>query len=257
MYDRRMRQIALASAVALASCSVVTSLDDLVGSDGGAGFCASLSPAPAFCDDFDHGTFGAQWETPLLSGGGILGSSNQLAYSPPTSLHALTGSSDAGCSQALPAALSGTASVIDYSFALYIAQSPMEGGVAELGGVGVDIGGDAYYVDIFLAPDKANMEHDNDAGPVSSMRAPLSQPIPRGVWVPLRWHLVLTADGGGPSALLEMGEQPSTQILFAQVLPPYGYAPGTPRFSAGIGYATPEKAGTEVYVDNVVVRVTP
>ena len=186
----------------------------------------------------------------------ILEASNHRAYSAPDSLHALSGSSDAGCSQSLHATLGGTATAIDYSFALYIAQSPSDGGLVELGGVGVAIGADSYYVDVFLGTNEVNMEHDDDAGMTTSVHAPLQQPLPTGVWVPLAWHLVLASDGGGRSASLEMGEGPSTQVLFGQTLPPLGYAPGTPRFGAGISYAPPEGAGTEIYVDNVVVRVT-
>jgi hypothetical protein len=261
----RRALVAIFGVLVFAAGCLFPSLDGLGGSGdaqtneaaadagGEAGFCASLSPPATFCDDFDHGALGATWTKTQLVGPGAVLELNPLARTPPSSLHSLVADSGAGGTASLVEALPGTANVIDYTFDLYVARKPTIEKV-EICGVGVTIGQDEYYVDVFLGPeDDANMEHDGPSGYVEGNSVPLSQPLATGKWMNASWHLVVAPDAGGPSATLEV----DGQILFSASLPSYGYAPGTPWVVGGIGYQPTTADGAEIYVDDVVVRVDP
>lgn len=65
--------------------------------DGAAsGYCASLSPAPGFCADFDEGSFDAQFAFKHTTGTGLLSGDSTASVSPPTSFLARVGASSTG-----------------------------------------------------------------------------------------------------------------------------------------------------------------
>lgn len=69
-----------------AAASDASAADAFVSGDADASaFCASLVPAPTFCDDFDVGALGQGWSSPRLNGFTL----DSFAFSPPDSARAL------------------------------------------------------------------------------------------------------------------------------------------------------------------------
>jgi hypothetical protein len=217
-------------------------------------FCDSVMPQPTFCDDFDVGMFGANWNMPNIVGPGAALSADAFARSPPTALRAAAGTPLQQAYANITKDFSGTTRIIDYAFDLYVERKSTGSDPIEVCDVGVNANGDTYYVAVLLGnTDYVLAEHDPPMGNGESMSIPISSPLPTKKWVRVAFRIDYAPAMGSPNVTFSI----DGVVGLSTALPAYGWKPGTAWAQAGIGWAGSGSTGGEVLVDNVVVRLTP
>jgi hypothetical protein len=123
------------------------------GADGATTFCASQSPQPLFCEDFDEGSFSVGWSY-VHTMGGTLALDQTESRSPPGALIAQSGIAASGYDDVAmyrSFALTGTSTftgIIDLDFR--IDQADATGGLAVIAQLGLPdgSGGGQYFVQL-------------------------------------------------------------------------------------------------------------
>jgi len=224
--------------------------------DAGASFCASLSPAPTFCDDFDEdASLASDWTyfsiNPADAGSVVV---DTAAYvSPPASLAAQVGpgtSNTAGLvAQVTKQFLTpATASAhLEYRLRIDSIDSVENELFSQLGFKGG--GATPYLLDVYLGPG-AFLEEEipGDAG-VTFKEYPLAQQPLVGVWS----LVALDVDFVGATVKLTVDKTVAFQGPLDQ-----GYTSGPPVLSIGVGYyaGSPRTvSGGAAHFDNVVLDV--
>ncbi len=95
------------------------------GNDAATGYCASLSPAPGFCADFDTGKFDSQFSFDHTAGTGSISADAKVSVSPPNSFYAKLGISSPSDDFAfMTRVISDSASQVTYAFDLRLDARP-------------------------------------------------------------------------------------------------------------------------------------
>jgi len=213
--------------------------------DADAGFCESLGGGHAFCEDFDHGVFSAQFDKIVTTQGVSLGSDGAEFTSPPLSLLAIfpakTGKSDqAYMTRAFATATSGT-------FALDVrfdAWTPGSSGVfAEMridDNLPTEHTLEAYATDTYAALEENFAAADGGQAFVDHT---FSTPIPLGAW--RRVSFSLDVSSHTCSASLD------GVTVFSGSLDP-SWAAGPIQIHAGLTYVGAETNGWQARYDDLV-----
>jgi hypothetical protein len=226
------------------------------------GFCAMQTPVPAFCADFDNAAcplrgFSGLSESPAVS----IGFDPTQYESPPKSLHITQ--PDAGVFQTahwgptaslvIPTSTATTMIRIDLDYR--VPSIPPDGAPRpKLGPIHFDAtasGGPT--IDFFLEVDKSYFVI-TDGGP----------PVPSGfssegpTTIASKWHsltFVLAIDPAGTSTLTGSFDEQPTPV--ADHLPMTPALQGGQTLTMTVGYAADSLSQGEMFVDNLVVRMTP
>jgi hypothetical protein len=214
-----------------------------------AGFCASLSPAPMFCDDFDTPDAGfTKWTLDYEFGGGTIAIDSAESHSPPSSLLVSTPSSANPAGGRLTFSPPGTAKHVHFGFDLKIDMSDPQSGYAEVGYV-VFTGAfkDDFYLDLHTDP--TNNGFTTEAYPDGS---------------PVTHELILpnsTTLAGWKRVVIDVDLATAHSVTMTvdgvmvvqQALEPELYLPGTLEVRPGIGYTGAPSNGWALRFDNVTI----
>lgn len=261
-----MRLLATSTAVALAAASLgLSSCSLAVGSLGpydsadaaSAPFCASLSPAPQLCADFDEGKpTNAGWSSVFSTGGGTLALQPGIDVSPPASLAAKTPSFTVPTQNEPTAGLSydfvGQARTVHLQSQIRVAAIGPDQCFVALAIAQQQAGGGPYLqAQLFVCAGHAfAQEQNNTCG---------CQPNDNGfagTFAPGSWHrfAIEVALGSTPSMTVWV-DDPSTPVLAAVPLA-YGWQAAPFSVNVGIGYIGGGKGeGIEAGFDDVEAYV--
>ena len=216
--------------------------------EAGGPFCASLSPAPIFCADFDEGqpaSFG--WTSSALQAGGTVALDPQIARSPPNSMDSVCPSLDAGmdCYAILALHRVAPASEILAGFDLWL--DGLGNGTAQLANIELlDAQDNATYAfDLDVNANGAFVVEEAVGG------GSFMQVATQGSLVPQQWAHVaidfaIVADAGsGATMTVDVG---GVRVLDHHTIP--SLAPGRPYFSLGV-YTQDRTSEWRMHADNV------
>ncbi len=233
------------------ACATCGDADADVAADGsdGAAFCATLTPAPAFCEDFDEGSYAAQFTNSTLSADGVLGSDGLAFTSPPNSLFSKVGTKTSTGEWAyLTHVFTGTATQVSYAFDLRLdAWGGGESGVLAAITIDKDApnehrlelyvrGGIAALEEYFTTPDGgAPVTNDHTLAWVPKL----------GAWT----HVVFSVDSAAKTCAATIDGKAD---VTASAMDP-SWTPGTPSFEVGFSYIASNTSAWTARFDNVVV----
>ena len=249
--------------------------DGAVASDGGtdAGtdgntsrFCASLSPAPLFCDDFDQTDGGAlavgtTWDQiSSLNGAATLSQGQHLSSPDSMLVTTVGGASDYDCA-AYRAFQKDSAKpyVYTFSFDVFVAQADLtDTSDAVLSafqlytsaGARYDLELEASYAAAAGAFDVDLTEgyHEVDGGN-STTDHPSTVQIPFATWTPVT--LVLTIGDPLAGAFAANSAKWTIANVTTTYTPTLGLSDGIPEILVGLPYVAPQNTTWAVYFDNV------
>jgi|GEM_PF-4200184 len=271
---------AVAFAMPLAACSLVTSLDGLTGGtapsegqdtapppfdasspDGAAeattpdastdvdsGPAPWCLPADDFCDDFERTDVQGAWDVAYALGGAAIAIDGTTAASPTRSAHVVVPPEDSARSE-LRKTLPGTSRHVRLRFALKTSAGldrEYQLGRIELArSDGYDVLVLALFPGKMVVAEQAYVE----AGASYSDTTLPSTALRIGTWQV--WSLELDASSGSPQAIVTVD---GVEVLRTALKS--GFAAGSPRISLGPAYLT---AGPprETWYDDVAIRVLP
>ncbi len=244
------------------------------GGDADAGpFCASRSPAPLFCDDFDEnpddaGALTARWDQITGMGGSVVRSGG-LFTSPPlamlatanapisTSIDLAAYKTFTGVAQANVFTLAFdidvvTADVSKHSDAV-LAAFELVGSLGDRWALQLEVNYDASVsADAGNSLDVSFSENRTPPGDAGYTQNPAPSKLPIGVWT----HVTMTANVtslGTATIALQMGSDPVYKV--ANVLIPV--LDGAPEILVGLTYAEASNQGWAVRYDDVTFDVAP
>lgn len=213
------------------------------------GFCASLSPAPTLCTDFDDGVFPAPWTIGQL-GTSTTTSTNAASRSPTRSLLLDVPGGASGAAfleKAFPAA---AATKVSVSFSVLLVSRDQARDL-ELGTILLGLsGGNRYEAQLeLIAGNELNIEEETPAsdGTVPQRDVALGVTLPTGVWKRITWSISFAAGSSSLAVALEGAASPAPLAVQAHRYP-----------SAPIVRIGDEAASTyqsQVRFDDIVVNV--
>jgi hypothetical protein len=222
--------------------------------DAASPFCASLSPAPAFCDDFDEGTaLAADWSYFSIAppDAGTVAVDTGAYVSPPASLAAQIGAGTANGNGLVAqlnkqfVASSSSSAHLEYRLridAVDSVENELFSQLAFKGGAATP-----YILDVYLGQGAVLEEEIPGDGGVTFKEHPLATQPTVGVWS------LLTLDVDFVNVTVKLTIDGT--VAFEGGLDP-GYNAGTPLLTIGVGYyAGPPRtvSGGAGHFDNVVL----
>jgi hypothetical protein len=208
-------------------------------------FCASLSPQPTFCEDFDEGTtLSAGWN-PTTTNGGTYAVDSTLALSPPNALlvtvPAVDAGTTAGASISRPFTLNFNEATVDLDF------YPEQSGASGVFSVYLTGG---YVAIVGIDPSKSHLQEGSpaDAG-MDTFTVTHLAPIPLGAWTHLAMTLHLLPKPAWITVSYDGVVQLNQHPLAAM---PAGIASGTPTLKVGGLSTGNDPSGWKAHWDNVV-----
>jgi hypothetical protein len=243
-------------AASAADVSAADGATSEAGSDGGAldakadaGFCASLSPAPKLCDDFDEPDGGfAKWSLQYEFGGGTLAIDSAESRSAPSSLLVSTPATANNAGARLAITPPGTAQHVSFGFDLKVDTRDPQSGYAEIGYIVVTAGfQDNFYLRIYTDPtNNAFTAESYPDGASVPHNLTLSTSISFDTWR----RVVVDVDLATAHAVTVTVDG---VMAAQQALEPTLYMPGKLEVRPGIGYAAGPSSGWALRYDNVTV----
>lgn len=234
---------------ACVSCSDAAADARSDGSDAAASFCATLSPTPAFCEDFDKGGYAAQFTNSTTSVDGVLGADGLAFTSPPNSLFSKVGTKASNGEWAyLTRTFTGTAKQVSYAFDLRLdAWGGGESGV--MAGILLDEGTpNEHRLVLYVRSGKTALEElftKPDGGAVVTSDHALAWAPKLGTWA----HVVFSID---PAAKTCAAAIDGNADLTATAMDP-SWTPGAPSIEVGFSYIASNTSAWTARFDNVVV----
>jgi hypothetical protein len=218
-------------------------------------WCATVSPAPLFCDDFDVGALGATWSGGLQQSTATATLDSTIFESPPSSMLVAIPSFSSGgdgiamLSTTFSAILNGAST---YAFDLIIEAWDMNANYTKVASI-IMPGGYAIYIQIDATGvlDIAEQIPAEDGGFAYGdyFGAPTTVIAP-GVWHRIELRTAPPIDGGSGIASLTATFDHATVIdetSLEAVIPP-----GAPEIELGLYWVVPMEAPWRVHFDNVV-----
>lgn len=269
--------IGVAIAASALGCTLLTSLDGLreegasgvldaatsSPSDGGAGdapvadatptptaFCASLSPKPTLCADFDSNPFSAGWDKEEVYGQGRLSADDGASVSSPRSLRSVflqgTTGGAANLERRLETALKSRLLVdFDVKVESYDDQRALLF-VVELTAAGSRTDRLAFRVQRGVGADVHEAAELADGG--IDYAATGAIPLPAGSFAHVTWEVKTATDGSSMSLDVDGTKRSTSGLRAHQYL-------STPKVSVGIAYLGQADTDWRVRFDNVVIKV--
>jgi hypothetical protein len=218
-------------------------------------FCASLIPAPLFCDDFDEGALATPWDQVTGTNGSAALSTSASVSSPEAMLAKVTAQAkanniDVAAYKSFPAK-QGASGVCTLAFDMRIdAGDTSSASDALLAGIQLWNGSASWALgpEVFYNSSSGAFDVSlTEDSPTTSTTHVTSTSISLGVWTHVEVALVLpAASGGATEATLSLdGAEAVAAIVHVTTSNPI------PEAIAGITYATPTAAGWAVRYDNV------
>jgi hypothetical protein len=242
--------------VALAGCGRIgfgaLPDDGAAGGDGGgdagsAGFCASLQPAPTFCDDFDDGeVLGHRWSLVHLEGGGIEALTDQGKSAPAAASHTFPAQASGITATCLDLALPGTTSQVSLAYDFFLENRPASGTI-ELGSVNIQVSGvGAFYNDLAIRGAAGDSYHE-ELTPLGSTFMAGDHAV--ATFQPGRWYRVATAiDLAGATFTFTID---GTTVASGATR--FAVQPGATTVQDGMVFTTNATPSWTVRTDNVVI----
>jgi hypothetical protein len=232
-------------------------------SDTGATFCASLSPQPSFCEDFDEGSYAVGWSYVHTTGGSLALDGTEFRSSPGAMI-AQSGIASSGYNDVAgyrSFAISG-ASTFTGTLELDVRddQADATGGLAILAQLGLldGTGGGQYFVQLVALSHGAsplnfevNEAYFATGKTVSPVKHPVTPTLALGTWIHVTFTVTAPFAGGTGMASLSFN---GTQVESSAITVP------VKNFSEVLGVGltfvqTPTNGWTAVY-DNVAFTAT-
>jgi len=275
---RTAPSIGLALAASALGCTLLTSLDGLreegasvaadgaspsPSSDGGASdapvadapltptaFCASLSPKPTLCADFDSDPFSAGWDKEDVYGQGRLSADDGASVSPRRSLLSVflqgTTGGAANLDRRLATALKSRLLVdFDVKIESYDDQRALLF-VVELTAAGSRTDRLAFRVQKGVGADVHEAAQLADGG--VDYTATGAIPLPTGSFKHVTWEVKTTGNGSSMSVDIDGTTRSTSSTRAHEYL-------STPKVSVGLAYLAEAETSWRVRFDNVVVTV--
>jgi hypothetical protein len=220
--------------------------------DASTGYCATLSPAPKFCDDFDDGNLTDGWSVQNVAGGAVMDLDISSFTSAPYAMAIVTPAINAG--QFAPAALRAEriapARHVTYSFSAYFVTDPaITKGALAIAGLDVRSAGPGHYFTLYLRDDP----QDGVSTPAAvfeeiegatTTRFPLAALPPMGAWT----RIVIDVDLDAAKANVTFG---GVKVVDDVTIGTSGGAEATFRLGAVYNYGPADMI--EARFDDVVV----
>jgi hypothetical protein len=226
-------------------------------------FCATLSPTPLFCADFDEGSPTAGF-SPIHTTGGSLSLDSAEFVTSPGALLAQSSAIAAGgvvdTTVYRSFALSGQTLTATLDWDVRVDQADAAGGVAVLGELALhDAGGDVYFLQLQVtsnggAPLSCNLPEvyvPSTGGAGAYTAHPASATIALSRWTHVTLSMTAPFAGGAGTATLSLdGMQAESTPISVAVS---GF---TPSFGIGLPYASGPSQGWTAVFDDVVLDAT-
>jgi hypothetical protein len=218
------------------------------------GFCAGLTPAPLFCDDFDEpGALSAPYDQ-LLTGGGAASSDGTYYVSSPHSLLTSVTANEAAANVDVAGYKSftskqGAAGTYTLSFDIRIdASDTTTNSDAVLGAIQLWNGSAAWDLELEVAYGNGSFTAwltENGGSDYAQHAA--SKTLPSGAWTRVSIGITLPADSSGMAAATMSfgGTQVASSMVHVETSNPI------PELIVGPTYASPSTGGWAVRYDNV------
>lgn len=196
------------------------------GEGGATGFCASLVPAPVFCDDFDGPPLTAKWPTVTAPAGDVVATQTTAFVSPPRGLGInTTGTNAAFVSRSSP----GSFGSVHLAFDVLVAQ----GSSSEITYLAtLEVGNNAVALYASFDADVMRLQERiaNGANPPTVVDHSAKPPLGKGKW---RHAVVdLALSGGGPKVTLQV----EGLTVIANEALDASWQPGVVTLSVGLTY---------------------
>ena len=230
--------------------------------DGAVGWCATETPVPVFCDDFDETPLAAGWMTFDVQAGTLV-LDPDASVSPPLSLLASKLDSDAGARARAQSVLAAMPRYVHIDVQILIGQNSANG--ASLLSLKLS---PSYQLTLIgtrssLSASGTNLEIDEsysaDGGPYYNT-LPEVYLLPTGTWARVRLDVTLATPDAGPAA----GSAGFVQVTVDDDASPTIQGPLTPMLDGQPGMLVTlgladwgGSAGWTVHYDNFAVALTP
>lgn len=215
-------------------------------------FCATITPKPLFCDDFERPDPKGTWGDPSLSGGGALatvpstrGAGRELLATIP--VFGAGGVSSARMERTFP-----ETDEVSVSYALRVDAAPGQGGQQIMNVVVyLPANGDFFSTYVFVRPEDITLVEQTfpggNGGAGVFVLHPLAETIPFGEWKRLELVIKLSAP---PRLKLSVGGK----VAFDGPADGF-YRRGAPTLTAGVHYTNAPSGPLSVRVDDLTVDV--
>ena len=211
-----------------------------------ASYCASLCPAPTFCDDFDKDKTFSRWSDGLVTSPGSYGNIQEGGVSPPQYAQLVTKLNDASTAFSELRTKLPSATVITVDGDANVTEPAAHWGLFSLELVPLPpYDKTLVFVDVSYGSWDIKQDIELSDGGVQTTTLPISAAVPTG-W----FHVTFTLDTVAHTMSLTVDGQP----LAASIPASAALTPGNVTLRAGI-YFVPANVGQQkVWLDNVVVR---
>lgn len=222
------------------------------------GWCASQSPAPVFCDDFDQGALATPWDQLAMTGGTATLDGTSVVSAPEAMLASVTpnvaasGVDVAGYKSFT--SLQGVAGTYTLSFDVRIdAADESSSSDAVLGAIQLWNGSTIWDLELEVAYSSAAGNFTaqlTENGGSTYVAHAASQPLPKAAWTRVAIAITLPATASGKaSATMSFGgtQVVSTTVKVTTPTP-------IPEIVVGPTYATPAASGWTVRYDDVTFQ---
>jgi hypothetical protein len=237
------------------------------GVDGGGSFCASLSPTPTFCDDFDEATSPTGWDQ-IIQNNGAVTVDSLLAFSKPGSMLAETSAAVGGQQTEADvlkqfASLQGKAIQISASFEMNVQTWDPSSSGQILAFEIIFKNSSSTFNQIVLnlnslgasgvSAQIAENAQGADGGEAGYNSYPLSTHPPTKTWTKVEVDLVIASPTSAASNVITVKLDGATQLSQqALQVPLQG---GSPWVHMGIGYVATPAGAWAVRFDDLVVDI--
>lgn len=213
-----------------------------------AGYCASLSPTPGFCADFDTGAFDSQFSFEHAVGTGSLSADATTSVSSPNSFVAKLGKSSTSADFAfMTRVFSGPATQFKYAFELRLDGWPGGPVSGVLAAIVIDDGAaDSHTLSLYVTGTYAALEESfaTTDGGMAYLDHKLNWTPTLGVWTHIAFSVDLNAKTcsvavNGKADLTGIALDPSWKV-------------GPPAIDLGWSYVASQSAAWIAHYDNVV-----
>lgn len=215
--------------------------------DASGGYCATLTPTPAFCDDFDDGDLENDWNvTNLVPPATSVLELAEDAESAPYALHGRTEATGMGdlANASVRKTIPGGFSHATLSFSMKLASTQVGAGALSIATLDV---ADRHYFTLNVRdgdPDAPGPSLEETHPSVMTVRKPLAAVPPAGVWT----RVVLDLDLAAGKASVSFG---TTKVLDAVAIVAEPGTSATVR--VGAVYVVGPTPPVDVLVDDVVL----
>lgn len=213
-----------------------------------AGYCASLSPTPGFCADFDTGALDSQFSFDHTAGTGSLSADATTSVSPPDSFAAKLGKSSTNTGFAfMTRVFSGTATQFKYGFELRLDGWPGGPAAGVLAAIVIDDGAaDSHTLSLYVTGTYAALEESfaTTDGGMAYLDHKLNWTPTLGVWT----HVAFSVDLSAKTCSVTVNGKAD---LTGSALDP-SWKVGPPAIDLGWSYVASQSAAWVAHYDNVV-----